>query len=525
VLVHLYEEYGDDMVHALEGMYALALWDRRRRRLLLARDRFGEKPLFYTRLGSALVFASELTALCEGIPTRPDIDATAMEAYFILGYVPGPATMLAGVRQLAPGELLCWEHATDRLISSRYWRPVKPAATVSASVDELATETHRLLDTSVQSRMIADVPLGVLLSGGVDSTLVAALSASHSNCPIKTFTVGYEVEHVSETKAARRCAEVIGSDHREIVLSDADVAERVPRVLRAMDQPLADQALIPNHAVAELARGEVTVAIGGEGADEVFGGYPRYRWLTHAEKLHRVVPASAMSTAHAALCQLPLKGRLRRLRDLTAPCSALERNVQWVTEGRAGLSPSLFGPALAGGASRRVMRGGLASLLETCSDVGVCDGLMLLDQESWLPDDVLVKTDRASMMVSLEVRTPYLNRELTEFATSVPGDLHRRGGGKLLLRSVLAKVLPAAAQRRKAGWLAPASEWLRGPLAPILDTQVRRGCLFSEGWFDRAQVAACVRQHAAGTHELSSPLWALLALGLWLDRFRGHEAS
>jgi asparagine synthase (glutamine-hydrolysing) len=526
VLVHLYEDYGDAFVHALEGMFAFALWDTRRRRLLLGRDRFGEKPLFYIEDAGVLTFASELTALLAGLSTERDLDRAAMDSFFVFGYVPGPRSIVCDVRQLPPGHLLVWDHSSKRSVLRRYWSPPPISSDVAEPIGELVAETASLLERSVRSRMIADVPLGVLLSGGVDSSLIAALAARCSPEPVKSFTVGYDVGRVSETEAARRMAEEMGTDHHEVTLTEAEVEAETPRLLARLDQPIADQALVAMHAVAGLARRDVTVVVGGEGADELFGGYPRYQWLERADRLGRVVPAPLAAGGSKALSVLPVHHRARRLADVIQPQPALERHLDWVTLRRRHLRTALYGPLL-----RSELAGGriiedLAGCVNGSSDEPVAGRFMRLDQQHWLPGDVLPKADRASMLVSLEVRTPYLHRELAEFAAAIPPETHARRDGKGLLRALLEDLLPEAGRRRpKTAFRVPAASWLRGPLAPTVLEQLRAGSLYEEGWFERQAAQRMFHEHAAGRRDWSHALWPLLALGLWLDRFRGRNGT
>ncbi len=526
VLVHLYEEYGDDLVHALEGMFAFALWDARRRRLLLGRDRFGEKPLFYVERPGGLSFASELSALCQGGDVDGDLSAAAVDAFFVFGYVPGPDAILRGVRQLPPGHVLMWEPGAERPALRAYWSPPSCEPRPADPRAELVAETRRLLEGSVRSRMIADVPLGVFLSGGVDSTLIAALAARHSATPIKTFTVGYDTGEVNETRTARATAQALGAEHHELVLTAGDVAARVPALLAEIDQPRADQALPALHAVAKLARSEVTVTIGGEGADELFGGYPRYRWLARAARLERHLPARLGASGARALNANPLAGRARRLAYLLDGRPLLERHLDWVTERRSDLRADLYGPRLAAEAGAQRALDDLTARVDGRLDTSVPGALMRLDQVHWLPDDVLAKADRAGMLASLEIRTPYLHRDLAEFAASVGPDAHLEAGGKALLRAVLADVFPAASGRRpKTAFRVPAAQWLRGPLAPTLARQLAEGALYAEGWIDAGAARGLAAEHAAGRRDWSQVLWPLLALGLWLDRRRGLDGS
>jgi asparagine synthase (glutamine-hydrolysing) len=525
VLVHLYEEYGADLVHALEGMYAFAVWDGERGRLLIGRDRFGEKPLYYTEEGGDLWFASELDALRAGTSVCEELSAAALDAFFVHGYVPGPGSILAGVHQLPPAHSLLWSRAGGSLLT-RYWRPSAHHGR-ARELEELVGEAEHHLQAAVASRMVADVPVGVFLSGGVDSTLLAALAARQSHVPIQTFTVGYDVGAVSELDAARLTAARLGSEHHELVLSEAEAAARVPAVLARLDHPLADQALVPLQAVAELARSRVTVALGGEGADELFAGYPRYRWLARASAA-AVLPAPLAALGARAIAAAPLGHRGARMADVLAPGSTIERHLDWVSAGRREHRASLYGPRLgafvADGGAREALAarlgapGGWAPNSRGELDAGE---LMRLDQLQWLPDDVLMKADRAGMLVSLEVRAPYLSRELAEFAAGVDPSVHLAGSGKQLLRRVLDRLAPGVPGRRKTAFRAPAGDWLRGPLAATMAEQVRAGTLYEEGWFARAPVERLVREHVTGAHDRTALLWPLLALGLWLDRWRG----
>jgi asparagine synthase (glutamine-hydrolysing) len=525
VLVHLYEEYGVAMVHALEGMYAFALWDAPHEELLIVRDRFGEKPLFYAERGGELTFASELDPLLAGLDGGAELDPAAVDAFFVFGYVPGPGTLVRGVKQLPPGHLLRWNTRDRTVRLQQYWQPLASEGLAGDEpFEDLVAETGRLLEASVRSRLLADVPLGVFLSGGLDSTLIAALAARVSPHPIKTFTVGYDVGAVSETAEAARTARELGADHHELVLTQEDLVRRIPSLLAGMDQPLADQALVSLHAIAEHARRDVTVAVGGEGADELFGGYPRYRWLWHAERLRRRVPAPVAAGLAAAARRAP-HPRASRVADVLAPRAVLERHLDWVTAPRPALRDALYGPAMAGVARERALAD-LTARLDGAASAPVMAQLMVLDQRHWLVDDVLVKADRAGMRVSMEIRTPYLHRELAEFAATVPDHVHAGRQGKTLLRSLLEQVAPEAARRRpKTAFRVPAADWLRGPLAPLLDHQVAEGSAFAEGWFDRDRAARMVAEHRSGAQDGTAALWPLLAFGLWLDRVRGRDAA
>jgi asparagine synthase (glutamine-hydrolysing) len=526
VLVHLYEEYGDAMVHALEGMFAFAVWDERERRLLLARDRFGEKPLFVHEREGEVLFGSELTALLEVEPSLRELDRYALDAFFVFAYVPGPATIVSGVRQLEPGKLLSWTRDGGAHERS-WWSPPELPIRRNESRQELAAEFAELFDESVRTRMVADVPVGVFLSGGVDSTLVASTAARATSQRLQTFTVGFDVGAVDETGRARAIARRLDSEHHEVTLTQDDVAERVPQLLSRLDQPLGDRATVPLHALSEFARPRVTVALGGEGADELFGGYPRYRWLERARQTQAALPAAATRSLAGAVRRsgrwAPQAARaLARL----GPAPMIERNLDWVTAERRHRRGQLYGPRLA-----ELDRGRL--LADVGVRAGTLDGgpaarwLMHLDQVHYLPDDVLVKTDRASMRASLELRSVFLHRGLAELAGSLDTSVHLAGAGKSLVHELLgAGVLPDGqfARYRKTAFRVPAAEWLRGPLQPVLREQLAHGSLYGEGYFDAVTTTRMADEHFAASHDHSDCLWPLLALGLWLDRFHARDA-
>lgn len=526
VLVHLYEEFGDALVHALEGMFAFAIWDEGQRRLLLARDRFGEKPLFVHESDGQLLFASELTALLEAKPSLRELSAPAVDAFFVFGYVPGPETIVPAVRQIPPGCLLTWSHETHRSEERSWWSPPRePQQPLHEPFPALAAEAERLFADSMRGRMLADVPVGVFLSGGIDSTLVTCAAVRESSQPVKTFTIGYDVGSFDETKQARRVARCLDTDHHEVILTESEVGRRAPALLAEIDQPLADQALISLHALSEFARPVVTVALGGEGADELFGGYPRYRWIERAGRVESAIPKTTRVLARV-LDNSSHWSTARRLVARTGPAPVLERHLDWVTSDRRHHRRSLYGPRLAAVERDNV----LACLSDRAGDLtGAGSGrrLMRLDQVDYLPDDVLVKTDRAGMLASLEIRTVFLHRGLAEFAASVDTSLHLGGRGKTLLHGMLPPDLGTASRMpgrfRKAAFRAPTAEWLRGPLAPNLIAQLERGTIYEDDWFNRGATKELVDQHLAASHDHSDLLWPLLAFGLWADRLHGRD--
>jgi len=516
VLVHLYEDYGDALVHALEGMYAFALWDRRRQRLLLARDRFGEKPLFYREQAGGLVFASELSALARGVQQPLVLDAGALDDFFVLGYIPGQRTPLRGVRQLPPAHLLSWRRDDPTARITRYWSAPARAEVDARSTAELVAELEALMRAAVRSRLIADVPVGVFLSGGLDSTLVTALAREAHSGTLQSFTVTYDVGAVGEHNAARAIAERLGTDHREVCVRQSEVQERVQRVLGAIDAPCGDQALIALEAVAQSARCSVTVAVGGEGADELFAGYPRYRWLERAERLDAVLPRKIGAAAAGALRSAAGGARARRLAEVLDARASAERHLDWVSERRRHLRAELYGPRLRDAAGDDHAIKDAEALLGEVAELSADARFMELDRQRWLPDNVLMKADRASMLNSLEVRTPFLDRTLSEFAASIPVCRHSAGDGKSLLRLLHRKLTGSSRAPTKTAFRVPSREWLAGPLGELLDHHVNDGRLVAEGWFSRPALRQVVAEHRTG-RDRSAALWPILALGIWLE--------
>ena len=526
VLVHLYEEYGDDLVDVLEGMYAFAVWDVRRRRLLLGRDRFAEKPLFFRATERRLVFASELSALRRGLADRADeIDPTSLAAFLDLGYVPGPRSLLLDIEQLPPAHRLTWSADHGRVRIERYWR-LPRARSASRSSTALMEELDTGFARAVRSRLIADVPVGVLLSGGVDSTLVAAYAARASAKQIRTFTVGYEVGDVNETHRARHVAEIIGSDHREVILTQQDVARRVPALLAALDQPLGDPALVALHCVCEFAREYVTVAVGGEGADELFAGYPRYRWLALSSRLGAsAVPAALLEAGARTMRRTMPAGRARRVSEILQPGPVVDRHIGWVTDGAIASMRTLWGPALRAARPDFDAAADARAVIARSGEMTTLGQFMALDQERWLPDDVLAKADRASMLASLEMRTPFLERGIAELASSAAISTLAGRRDKHLLRTLLERALPElGGSPPKAAFRVPLGQWLRGPLRPLVNSQLAEGRAFAEGWLDRAAVQRLVDDHDACRRDCSRPLWTVVVFGAWLDELRASAA-
>ncbi len=518
VLPHLYEEYGDRFVERLDGMFALALWDGRRERLLLARDRFGKKPLLYTRFGDGTVaFASELKALLTfpRLDRRPDL--ARLDAYLALGYVPGTTTAVDGVERVPPGSVLT-VHA-GRVQVERYWSPEPPRLDFGEAEWVEAVRTG--VRDAVRKRLIADVPLGALLSGGLDSSVVVATMAEESHDPVRTFSVGFSEELYDERRYARLVAERFSTAHEELVV-DPDAASLLPRLADAYDEPFGDSSALPTFLVCEHARRFVTVALVGDGGDEIFGGYERYRAHALAEQLDRAPRAVVAAAAHA-LRSFP-SGR-------TEPRSRAFRAARFLET--AGLSPAerygnlmqVFGPELRAELWTEAARAEIGHLRTAGELLGAprapgVTGLQLLDIETYLPDDLLYKADIASMANSLELRAPLLDHRLAELALGMPDGLKQhRGVGKVALRRAFAGDLPAEIlERGKRGFGVPIARWFRDDLRELAFDVLLGDAACGRGHFRREAVERLLVDHAAGRADHGARIWSLLMLELWYER-------
>jgi len=510
VLLHLYEEHGDRFAEWLRGMFAIAIWDARRRRLVLARDRFGIKPLYYRAVQGELAFASELRALPRG-----EIDLDAVEAFLAFNSIPAPLTIFREVRKLPAGHLLVWEDGRIKL--ERFARPT-PAPVEELRGDEeaeLAEELRARLRDSVRAHLVSDVPVGVLLSGGVDSALLAALAAEESSEPLRTFSIGFEERSFDELADARRVAERYGTQHRELVLRP-DAALLLPALAEAFDEPFADSSALPTYLVSELAANDVKVALSGEGGDELFGGYYTYVADLLAARVGGLArlarPLVELLPTSSAKASFDYKAK-RFVRAAHLP--PLERHHGWKeifsAEARSELTGrrSPFDPV-------DLLR---ARYAET-EGAGELARLQDVDLGIYLVDDLLVKTDRASMAHSLEARVPYLDTVVTNLALALPTRHKVRGlSKKVLLRKAAAPLLPREiVHGKKRGFSIPAAAWLRGELVPFARETLSRETLRRQGFFQPESVQRLLDEHVAGREDRSRQLWGLLAFTLWHER-------
>jgi asparagine synthase (glutamine-hydrolysing) len=519
VIAHLYEEHGVECLSRLRGMFSFALWDSRRGRLFVARDRVGKKPLFYCFHDGVLSFASELQALLQDPAIPRDVDPGAIDAYLTYGYVPAPVSAFRSVGKLPPGHLLVFEGGSLRI--ERYWRLDYSRKRRVGDVRELDEQIRAALRTAVARRLVADVPVGAFLSGGIDSSAVVAAMAEQSPEPVKTFSIGFADEAVNELPRARLIADRFSTDHHELIV-EPDAVELLPKLVQHYGEPFGDHSALPCFHLAELARGQVTVALNGDGGDESFAGYQRYTSNLLAARLDGL-PAPLRRAIAAAGSRLgdPSEPRSRRSRVRRfANRLAGERHSRYLRqvsvfdeEDRRGLYTPEFACVVAPSYADELLLGPWRE----ASGTELLDQLLEVDATVYLPGDLLPKIDIATMAFSLEARSPLLDHELMELAASLPTEQKAHGvRRKIALKRALRGWLPdAILDGPKQGFELPVARWLRTDLAPYARDVLLDPACTGRGWMRPAAVEALIDEHVAGTADHGRKLWSLLALELW----------
>src|SRR5499426_1098812 len=529
-IIYAYEQWGAGCLARLRGMFAFGIWDQRRRRLFLARDRVGKKPLFYAQFGDNFLFASELQGLLADKRVPREVDPPAIDAYLSYGYVPAPHTAFKGVYKLPPAHYLTLDLKQTGFEKrvERYWSlDYEPKLRIDE--DEACEVLREKMTEAVRLRMISDVPLGAFLSGGVDSSVVVGLMAQLSGAKVKTFSIGFNESAYDETAHARRIAERWETDHHEFIV-----------------EPDADSSAIPTFYVAQMTRRHVTVALNGDGGDESFAGYDRYLANHLAERMRSVPGAAGAARALSRVIpdSIDPKSRARRARRFLAVASQpmAERYPRWLKTFQDEAKTRLYSPEFIGllkghgdvllSAVAEVMKCGASSLLAFCAGSAPAhlplhpplhpiDAAMAVDVASYLPYDLLVKVDVASMANSLEARSPFLDHEAMEFAARLPVEIKFRGGRlKSLLKRAFADLLPPEnVNRRKMGFGVPVGQWFRGPLRDLLRDALLSPRSLDRGYFREPEVRRLFDEHLERRADHSFQLWNLLMLELWHREF------
>jgi len=525
VIVHLYEDLGEDCVHKLRGMFAFAIYDEKKRRLLLARDRLGKKPLHYAVWNSQLFFASEIKSILAVAPDMAVSDSGALLQYMYFGYIPDPATAFRSIKKLPPGHLLTYERGETNV--RQYWDLPRYATNFPGSEEECLEHLESLLDESVRRRMIADVPLGALLSGGTDSSTVVALMARASSRPVKTFSIGFRDADFNEAPYARLVAKTFGTEHHELIV-EPDILDAVEQLTRSMDEPFGDSSMLPTFYVCRLARKHVTVALSGDGGDELFAGYERYRihlqdrsfdWLPaslrsiYREQIHNWIPSRVPGRSWAYSVSLPWQERYTE----GVSFHPFQRQMSLLTQDfvNSGEPLELF-----------------HNYLKNAPASDPLSRVLYLDSKTYLPGDILTKVDRMSMLTSLEARVPLLDHVFLEFVTGLgPGWKMRNGRQKYILLKLAERlgVPKKVLHRRKQGFALPLRHWMRRELKELILDVMLEPRTMQRGFFNPAGVKRLLEEHFRERRDHSPRIWRLLILELWhrnfLERFVPNSAS
>ena len=515
-IVHAYEQWGVDCVHRLRGMFAFAIWDAPRQRLMLARDRFGKKPLFLRIHNGVILFASEIKAILAFRSEQLAIDPNGLWDYFSYRYVPGPATLFNGIRKLAPGTYAVWQEG--RLTETSYYMPPDSQPWCAGTApDEPVHAFSAALDEAVRLRMISDVPFGAFLSGGIDSSTIVGLMCRHARQRVKTFAVGFADAKYSELHYARAVANQFATDHHELTITHRDVMEHLPSLIRYRDAPVAEPSDIPIFLLAREARRTVKMVLTGEGADEILGGYPKHVFERYVAGYQRVPTVIRNGLIEPLVRALPY-GFSRASTAVTtmgiSPWQA--RMPRWFGAMSNDAKHALL--ALGPPAGQRVNQTRLAA----CPGTSALRSILCFDQRSWLPDNLLERGDRMTMAVSLEARMPFMDHRLAELVSSLPDHWRIRGlTTKRVLRAATQQLLPGLIRNRpKVGFRVPVNDWFRGPMRDFLLDHLSGPACRTRDYYHPQALAGILREHLTGRRNHEKLLWSLLTLELWHREYR-----
>jgi len=538
VIVHAYERWGEDCVARLRGMFAFAIWDARRERLMLARDRFGEKPLFLRHQDGVLLFASEIKSLLTWPGVRAQVDLNAVWDYLGYRYVPGPATLFAGIRKLPPGFYAVWRDG--HLQETRYFIPPDGQRRIEEPVpDRPEREFLKRLDEAVAMRMVSDVPFGAFLSGGIDSSTVVGLMARHSQGPVQTFSVGFDDPENDELGYARQVAEHLATDHHELQIAAHQVMDELPALIGFRDAPVSEPSDVPIYLMAREARRRVKMVLTGEGADEILGGYPKHRFEPLG-RYYRLLPGGlrhrllepllgqlpfAFRRARTAIAALGLEQFDERMARWFGALSVSEREhlVAFAPSGKPLNLQSLYAPA--GPVQSKVGHDAghppRPLQFDSAPDASPLRRILYFDQTSWLPDNLLERGDRMTMAVGLEARMPFMDHELAAWVARLPDRYRVRGStGKWLLREAARGLLPRQIlERKKIGFRVPIDQWLRGPMRAFLLDHLAGSRTRTARYYRPAALQGVLDEHLGGRVNHEKLLWSLLNLELWCRHF------
>ena len=513
-IVHLYEEHGPEFVTVLRGMFAIALWDDNGKQLILARDRVGKKPLYYAHIPEAgLIFGSEIKAILQDPDISRRLDTQALDAYVSLLYVPHALTMFDGIKKLPPAHVLICSQ--DKVVIKEYWDLIFQES-AERNLSDYLEELEHVINEAVKIRLRSDVPLGAFLSGGIDSTYIVRAMSQQLSQPVVSCAVGFSEEEHNELPYARRVAKRLGCAHHEQIITP-DIEDLIPKLIRFFDEPFADSSAIPTYYVSQMARQHVTVALSGDGGDELFAGYSRHALQRLEARVRRLITprgARALEHIHGYFPNLPGRNTFRKL-GMTPDRSYAFKHCGFLFNEDA--KKNLYGDVLQKACHEFDVMAPFQSYYERCSAVDPLDKALYVDIKTYLPDDILVKVDRMSMAHALEVRAPFLDHKVLEFSATIPSSLKLRGRTTkyLLKQSLAGDVPPEVITRKKHGFTMPLAEWLRKDLREMVEE-----CLFSpraiqRGLFRTTSLRSLWCRHLSQQHDYSHQIWLLMMLELW----------
>ncbi len=522
VIVHLYEEYGAECLQFLRGMFALAVWDDAKKSLLLARDRIGQKPLCYAEIGKELVFASEIKSILRVKQVPRQVNIEAIHNYLTYQYVPSPLTAFKGIFKLPPAHYLLWENG--KISIEQYWS-LNAVNKIKMSEDEYCSRIRDLFEESVKLRLVSDVPLGAFLSGGLDSSIVVGVMSKLMREPVKTFSIGFQEEKYNELNYARITANHFKTDHHEYIVKP-DALDILSKLIWHYNEPFADSSALPTYYVSKMTSRDVTVALNGDGGDENFAGYPRYKAVKLAEYYEKF-PQCMRNMANGIARKLPYspeqKTIFRRFRRFAESMnySPERRYIRWISIFDNERKEELYAPSFREAVQGIDSFGYAEDYYNNNKYNDFLDGTLFVDIMTYLPGDLLVKVDIAAMANSLEARSPFLDHKFMEFAASIPSNLKLKGlTSKYILKKAFSKLIPASILRRKKmGFGVPISHWFRNELKDYLrDELLSRHCL-ERGYFQTKYLKLIIDEHISGRYDHGYRLWALLNLELWQQMF------
>jgi asparagine synthase (glutamine-hydrolysing) len=524
ILPHLYEEYGEAMLEHINGMFAFALWDKNKNKLLIARDRFGEKPLYYGEFDGKLIFASEPKVLLENPAVKAEINVDAMRQYLSFDYVPAPASIYKNIFKLPAAHLLIAENGEVR--TRRYWNLSFHKNGNAPTIEKAAEQLREILADAVRMRLVSDVPLGILLSGGVDSSTVAAFATQFLSERVKTFSIGFEEDSFDESKFARQVATHLGTEHYEDNLSVERAADLISEIGTWLDEPLSDGSLIPTLLLSRFVKKHVTVALGGDGGDEIFAGYPMYFGHKVANIYAGIPQFLRNNLIEPIVNNLPVSTKnlsfdYKAKRFVAASkYDTVTRHHSWFGSFSIDEQKDLLNKDILANSSGDIYLGA-KNLLKLTDAKNEIEQMQFLDMNFYMAEDILTKVDRASMAVSLEVRAPFLDPRVAEFAASLPLRYKLKGNqGKYVLKKAMGNLLPKnILHRPKKGFGVPIAEWLKGRLNLLMHDLLDSKRLKNQGLFDEIHVEKLIKEHETGAASYHKQLWTLLVFQLWFDNF------